>query len=140
MTKQKHSTNDVTHFSPVHHHMNLLYQQMSLFIDLKPTLQNEAFTALLCRITSQNLKILGRKSQTRLSFAIRRSLCTKCLVPLQLSGKIRVRKRRIRLSCVLCNHQSTISYPINKWRASYSESVLPDSFCCDETIEKSNNE
>ncbi|CAH8643282.1 unnamed protein product [Schistosoma rodhaini] len=140
MTKKKYSTNNVTHFSPIHHHMNLLYQQISLFMNLKPTLQNEAFTALLCRTTSQNLQILGKKSQTRLSFAIRRSLCTKCLVPLQLWGKLRVRKRHIHLSCALCNHRWIISYPVNKWHASYSESVLPDSLCCNENIEKSNNE
>ncbi|TNN06953.1 ribonuclease P subunit RPR2 [Schistosoma japonicum] len=130
MGKQKKSLapSDVINVSPVHHHMNLLYQQMSLYLNSKSILNNP-FTALLCLTASQNLRTLGRKCQTRLSFTIRRQLCTKCLIPLQLSGRVRVRKRRTHIYCSLCNHRLITSQPGNKWHSCYSESMLPDSYC-----------
>ncbi|CAH8539324.1 unnamed protein product [Schistosoma turkestanicum] len=151
MVKQKHSVNNnnnndnnnPTNISPIHHHMNLLHQQITVCINSKSsTLGNESFTALLCRMTGQNLKHFSRKSQTRLSCVIRRSLCKKCLIPLELFGKIRIRKRQIRVCCSLCHHQFIITYPIlHKWHRNYLESILPDSLCYyNETIEKCDDE
>ncbi|VDQ03433.1 unnamed protein product [Trichobilharzia regenti] len=125
-------------FSPVHHHMNLLCQQMFLYANCQSRM-DASFTKQLCLLTSKNLITLSQKSQTRLSLAIRRSLCTKCSIPLHMSGKVRMRRRSIHVHCSLCNHKQIIDCPYDQWCSKYVESVLPDS-SCDKLLEEYNNE
>ncbi|CAH8581375.1 unnamed protein product [Heterobilharzia americana] len=84
---------------------------------------------LLCHITLKNLYKLSQKSQTRLSYTLYRSLCNKCLIPLYLQGKMKVKRRHIHFYCSICKHKTIIKYENDYWYPNYIESILPDSYC-----------
>lgn len=119
--------------TPVHRQIDVLYRQAYACVYPPTTLpQNKTDRELsysVCRTCVRQLLQLAKKSRTRLSPVMRRSICRGCLLILdaRCTGHLRLHKYGIILKCDSCGTRNrTPIQPKAPYRYSYFERMLPD--------------
>ncbi|GAA47905.1 ribonuclease P protein subunit RPR2 [Clonorchis sinensis] len=121
MGKRKKDNPDVTKPSPMHNHINLLYQQARLFSNHS----EQTLPLALCRNATIQMVTLCEKSHTRLAPILRRSFCSRCYATIDtVNGRsLRFRRKRMLVTCSHCSEKSLLPIVHGDWKPSYPEAI-----------------